>query len=66
MRSPPRFLQLQQRPRREDAEPRRKTAIGLGQLADLYAVAPGDVMPDTLALIAENWRWKPITKFRAS
>ncbi|MFY9660045.1 MAG: hypothetical protein WAJ97_05445 [Terriglobales bacterium] len=38
----------------EDAEPRRKTAIGLGQLADLYAVAPGDVMPDTLALIAEK------------
>jgi PilZ domain len=37
-----------------DAEPRRKTAIGLGQLADLYAAAPDEVMPNTVALIAEK------------
>ncbi len=38
----------------KDAEPRRKTAIGLGQLADLYASAPNEVMPNTVAMIAEN------------
>jgi hypothetical protein len=37
-----------------DAEPRRKTAIGLGQLADLYAAASDEVMPNTVALIAEK------------
>ena len=38
----------------KDAEPRRKTAIGLAQLADLYATAPDEVMPNALALIAEK------------
>src|SRR5208283_2882773 len=37
-----------------DADPRRKTAIGLSQLADLYANAPDEVMPNALALIAEK------------
>ena len=37
-----------------DAEPRRKTAIGLAQLADLYATAPDEVMPNALALIGEH------------
>jgi hypothetical protein len=38
----------------KDAEPRRKTATGLAQLADLYAAAPEEVMPNALAMIAEN------------
>jgi hypothetical protein len=38
----------------KDAEPRRKTAIGLSQLADLYASAPDEVMPNTLAMIGEQ------------
>jgi hypothetical protein len=37
-----------------DAEPRRKTAIGLAQLADLYATAPDEVMPNALAMIGEH------------
>src|SRR5208283_783115 len=37
-----------------DAEPRRKTATGLSQLADLYALAPEDVMPSTIALMADK------------
>jgi hypothetical protein len=38
----------------KEAEPRRKSAIGLAQLADLYATAPEDVMPNTLASIGET------------
>jgi hypothetical protein len=38
----------------KEAEPRRKTAIGLSQLADLYATAPDEVMPNTLAMIGEQ------------
>jgi hypothetical protein len=38
----------------KDADPRRKTAIGLAQLADLYAEASEDVMPNALAMIAER------------
>jgi len=38
----------------KDSDPRRKTAIGLSQLADLYATAPDDVMPNTLAMIGEQ------------
>jgi hypothetical protein len=38
----------------KDAEPRRKTATGLAQLADLYAAAPDEVMPNTLAMIGEK------------
>ncbi len=38
----------------KDADPRRKTATGLGQLADLYADAPEEVMPNTLAMIGER------------
>lgn len=37
----------------KDSDPRRKTATGLSQLADLYANAPEEVMPNTLAAIAE-------------
>src|SRR5208337_10360 len=33
---------------------RRKTATGLSQLADLYALAPEDVMPSTIALMADK------------
>jgi hypothetical protein len=38
----------------KEAEPRRKTATGLAQLADLFAAAPEEVMPNALAMIAEN------------
>ncbi len=38
----------------KDADPRRKTAIGLAQLADLYATAPDEVMPNVLAMIGEK------------
>jgi hypothetical protein len=38
----------------KEAEPRRKTAIGLAQLADLYAKAPDELMPETLATIGHN------------
>jgi hypothetical protein len=38
----------------KDAEPRRKTAIGMAQLADLYAIAPDELMPNALATIGEN------------
>jgi hypothetical protein len=38
----------------KEAEPRRKTAMGLAQLADLYATAPDEVMPNTLAMIGEK------------
>jgi PilZ domain len=38
----------------KDPEPRRKTAIGLAQLADLYAQAPDELMPDTLATIGHH------------
>jgi hypothetical protein len=36
----------------KDGDPRRKTATGLSQLADLYATAPDEVMPNTMAAIA--------------
>ena len=38
----------------KDAEPRRRTALGLAQLADLYATAPDEVMPNALAMIGEK------------
>ncbi len=38
----------------KDAEPRRKTAIGLAQIADLYATAPDEVMPNALAMIGDK------------
>jgi hypothetical protein len=38
----------------KEADPRRKTAIGLAQLADLYATAPDEIMPNALALIGEK------------
>jgi len=38
----------------KEAEPRRKTALGLAQLADLYATAQHDVMPNAIALIGER------------
>jgi PilZ domain len=38
----------------KDAEPRRKTALGLAQIADLYASAPDEVMPNALALVGEK------------
>src|SRR5208282_5549182 len=38
----------------KDGEPRRKTAGGLAQLADLYATAPDQVMPNALAAIGEK------------
>ena len=38
----------------KDADPRRKTATGLAQLADLFADAPDEVMPNAVALIAEK------------
>ncbi|MFY9845537.1 MAG: HEAT repeat domain-containing protein, partial [Terriglobales bacterium] len=38
----------------KDGDPRRKTATGLSQLADLYADAPDEVMPNAIALMAEK------------
>jgi len=38
----------------KDLEPRRKTAIGMAQIADLYASAGGDVMPNSIAFISQR------------
>jgi hypothetical protein len=38
----------------KEADPRRKSAIGLAQLADLYANAPDEVMPNTMAFIGDR------------
>ena len=38
----------------KDTEPRRKTALGLAQLADLYATAPQDIMPNAIALMTDR------------
>ena len=38
----------------KEADPRRKTATGLAQLADLYATAPEEVMPNAMAMIGEK------------
>jgi hypothetical protein len=37
----------------KDSDPRRKTATGLAQLADLFATAPEEVMPNTMAAIGD-------------
>jgi len=37
-----------------DLDPRRKTSIGLAQLADLYATTGGESMPNAIAKIAEK------------
>ncbi len=37
-----------------EADLRRKVASGLAQLADLYATAPDDVMPNALAMISDK------------
>ena len=49
----------------QDADPRRKTAIGLSQLADLYAAAPDEVMTNTLAMIAEQLRRESDTEIQS-
>ncbi|MBI1741071.1 MAG: PilZ domain-containing protein [Candidatus Koribacter versatilis] len=38
----------------KEMDPRRKTAIGLAQIADLYASAPEEVMPNAIAKIGEK------------
>lgn len=38
----------------KEQEPRRKTSVGLSQLADLYADAPVQVMMDTISLLGEK------------
>ncbi len=38
----------------KDLEPRRKTAIGLAQIADLYASASEEVMPNAISKIGEK------------
>ena len=38
----------------KEVDPRRKTAIGLAQIADLYASAPEEVMPNAIAKIGEK------------
>ena len=38
----------------KDADPRRKTALGLAQLADLFAGATPEVMPNAIALVGEK------------
>jgi hypothetical protein len=49
----------------KDSDPRRKTAIGLSQLADLYASAPEEVMTNTLAMIAEQLRRESDTEIQS-
>jgi hypothetical protein len=49
----------------KDADPRRKTAIGLSQLADLYATRPEEVMTNTLAMIAEQLRRESDTEIQS-
>jgi hypothetical protein len=49
----------------KDSDPRRKTAIGLSQLADLYASAPEEVMTNTLAMIAEQLRLENDTEIQS-
>jgi PilZ domain len=49
----------------KDSDPRRKTAIGLSQLADLYATAPEEVMTNTLAMIAEQLRRESDTEIQS-
>ena len=38
----------------KEADPRRKTALGLAQLADLFASGPVEVMPNAIAMIGEK------------
>lgn len=38
----------------KDPEPRRKTALGLAQLADLYATAPFEVMSNSISMMSEK------------
>ena len=38
----------------KEADPRRKTATGLAQLADLFASAPEEIMPNAMAMIGEK------------
>jgi hypothetical protein len=38
----------------KEVEPRRKTATGLAQIADLYASAGGDVLPNAIASLGKN------------
>src|SRR2546423_5036891 len=38
----------------KDFDPRRKTAIGLAQIADLYASAADEVMPNAISKIGEK------------
>jgi hypothetical protein len=40
----------------KDAEPRRKTAVGLAQIADLYANVAGDSLPSAIAIIGDKVR----------
>jgi hypothetical protein len=43
----------------KEADPRRKTAIGLAQLADLYATAGGDALSDAVAKMGEKLAKEP-------
>ena len=43
----------------KEGEPRRKTAIGLAQLADLYAAAGSEVMPNAIAKLGEKLAKEP-------
>ncbi|MGB9073457.1 MAG: HEAT repeat domain-containing protein [Terriglobales bacterium] len=38
----------------KEVEPRRKTAIGLAQIADLYVNAGGEVMPNAIAMLGQK------------
>jgi PilZ domain/PBS lyase HEAT-like repeat len=43
----------------KEAEPRRKTAIGLAQIADLFVIVGGDAMPHAIAKIGEKLAKEP-------
>jgi len=43
----------------KDIEPRRKTALGLAQIADLFASAGGEAMPNAIAKIGEKLAQEP-------
>ena len=43
----------------KELEPRRKTAIGMGQIADLYTNAGGEVLPNAIALLGQKLTKEP-------
>jgi hypothetical protein len=49
----------------KESDPRRKTATGLAQLADLYADAPVQVMTDTIGMLGEKIAREPDSEIQS-